>query len=96
MMTEPVPVTILFVVIYRTILYHFMQSSLINNFYTNLTGSGIFVSPSSALQRAGSVGEALIIWAVSGGISLLGNYTVVYIAQFRSKVINTYYVQLSC
>uniref|UniRef100_A0A1B6FK86 b(0,+)-type amino acid transporter 1 n=1 Tax=Cuerna arida TaxID=1464854 RepID=A0A1B6FK86_9HEMI len=37
-----------------------------------MIGSGIFVSPSSALQRSGSVGESLIIWAACGGISLLG------------------------
>ncbi|XP_054264038.1 b(0,+)-type amino acid transporter 1-like [Macrosteles quadrilineatus] len=37
-----------------------------------MIGAGIFVSPSSALVRAGSVGEALIVWAVCGAISLLG------------------------
>ncbi|XP_054274952.1 b(0,+)-type amino acid transporter 1-like [Macrosteles quadrilineatus] len=37
-----------------------------------MIGSGIFVSPSSALQRSGSVGEALVVWAACGGISLLG------------------------
>ncbi|KAG8251428.1 hypothetical protein J6590_080222 [Homalodisca vitripennis] len=37
-----------------------------------MIGGGIFVSPSSALQRAGSVGEALIVWIVCGLLSLLG------------------------
>lgn len=34
-------------------------------------GSGIFVSPSQALQRSGSVGLCLIVWMVSGALSLL-------------------------
>uniref|UniRef100_A0A1B6EGJ5 b(0,+)-type amino acid transporter 1 n=2 Tax=Clastoptera arizonana TaxID=38151 RepID=A0A1B6EGJ5_9HEMI len=37
-----------------------------------MIGSGIFVSPSSALQRSGSVGLSLVVWASCGLISLLG------------------------
>uniref|UniRef100_A0A1B6FDB9 b(0,+)-type amino acid transporter 1 n=1 Tax=Cuerna arida TaxID=1464854 RepID=A0A1B6FDB9_9HEMI len=40
-----------------------------------MIGGGIFVSPSSALQRAGSVGEALIVWVICGILSLLGALT---------------------
>ncbi|KAJ8667295.1 hypothetical protein QAD02_008957 [Eretmocerus hayati] len=37
-----------------------------------MIGSGIFVSPTSALKYSGSVGLCLIVWLVSGGLSLLG------------------------
>lgn len=37
-----------------------------------MIGSGIFVSPTSALERSGSIGFCLIIWMVCGFLSLLG------------------------
>ncbi|CAG9566757.1 unnamed protein product [Danaus chrysippus] len=37
-----------------------------------IVGSGIFVSPSHALQRAGSKGMSLIIWVLSGLLSMIG------------------------
>lgn len=48
--------------------------SAINLILGVMIGSGIFVSPSSALEHSGSIGLALIIWTVSGVISLLGGY----------------------
>ncbi|XP_076170927.1 b(0,+)-type amino acid transporter 1 [Ptiloglossa arizonensis] len=37
-----------------------------------MIGSGIFVSPTSALERSGSLGFCLLIWASCGLLSLLG------------------------
>ncbi|XP_046391371.1 b(0,+)-type amino acid transporter 1-like [Ischnura elegans] len=46
--------------------------SAVNLIVGVMIGSGIFVSPTSALQRSGSVGMCLVIWVVCGFISLLG------------------------
>lgn len=46
--------------------------SAVNLILGVMIGSGIFVSPASALEHSGSVGLCLIIWTVSGVISLLG------------------------
>lgn len=37
-----------------------------------MIGSGIFVSPQSALEYSGSIGACLMVWVVCGVISLLG------------------------
>ncbi|KAJ8713805.1 hypothetical protein PYW08_007425 [Mythimna loreyi] len=46
--------------------------SAVNLILGVMIGSGIFVSPASALEHSGSVALCLIIWTVSGIISLLG------------------------
>lgn len=46
--------------------------SAVNIILAVMIGSGIFVSPTSALERSGSVGFCLIVWISCGVLSLLG------------------------
>lgn len=39
----------------------------------NIIGSGIFISPKGVLEHSGSVGLALFIWVLGGGITALGS-----------------------
>lgn len=46
--------------------------SAVNVILAVMIGSGIFVSPSSALHYSGSVAMSVIIWTSCGIVSLLG------------------------
>ncbi|KAJ7421531.1 hypothetical protein WISP_42063 [Willisornis vidua] len=39
----------------------------------NIIGSGIFISPKGVLEHAGSVGLALVVWVLGGGVAALGS-----------------------
>ncbi|XP_058385078.1 asc-type amino acid transporter 1 isoform X2 [Diceros bicornis minor] len=39
----------------------------------NIIGSGIFISPKGVLEHAGSVGLALFVWVLGGGVTALGS-----------------------
>ncbi|PNF29854.1 b(0,+)-type amino acid transporter 1 [Cryptotermes secundus] len=60
-----------------------------------MIGSGIFISPSIALERAGSVGLCLVIWAVCGAISLMGALTFVELSSVvpRSGAEYSYFLE---
>lgn len=37
-----------------------------------IIGAGIFVSPKGVLKNSGSVGQAIIVWILSGLLSMIG------------------------
>ncbi|XP_072638465.1 asc-type amino acid transporter 1 isoform X2 [Canis lupus baileyi] len=39
----------------------------------NIIGSGIFISPKGVLEHSGSVGLALFVWVLGGGVTALGS-----------------------
>lgn len=39
----------------------------------NIIGSGIFISPKGVLEHSGSVGLALCVWVLGGGVTALGS-----------------------
>uniref|UniRef100_A0A8C5NPH5 Solute carrier family 7 member 10 n=1 Tax=Junco hyemalis TaxID=40217 RepID=A0A8C5NPH5_JUNHY len=51
----------------------FSLTAAVLSFAGNIIGSGIFISPKGVLEHAGSVGLALIIWVLGGGVAALGS-----------------------
>lgn len=55
-----------------------------------IIGAGIFVSPKGVLLYSGSIGVALIVWIVSGLLSMVGALCYAELGEFLSRNVSSF------